>query len=338
MSSVYTSAAKETAAKAWMHDAMVLCGVLPQSQRKSTELYFSYYNPKPINETKKICDELINRDFANIDKELNYMSQFRFYPNINEPSKDKRYSAEEIAKVIVYMAECFNLYWDDTIRTPYEIEEFKKTLLGSAVYKYGRYISAITPSRVRATKSTSNSGSSNPPRNDFKQQGPKSGQARGLIGKPGEKVYIQDQYALAICGEMPNVKSKYCAQIKPLDKNGASGSTNKVFISASHSYGMGICYFDEMADAQAFYDKLVKSGNVPSNLTKLEIVNVKKDKNGYFLFDTEFGVCAISASVLNEDINTPEVVEEDFGAGWAKATESYTKEQLKDLHTWMRKD
>ena len=282
MARIFANSRGEAKAKAWMHDVMAISGVLPQSQRKANIIYFTRYQTPPTAEASKICDELINRRFNDIDSAINRISYYEFYPSMTDSCRETRYSPEDIAKAIVFMAERLNLYWDDTDVTPYEVEAFKKTLLGAAVYQYERYITAIKDDIPKVkSSSTGPKAASSAPKNDFKQQGPKSGQARGLIGQPGEKVYIQGQYALAIAGEMPNVKSKYYAQIKPLDKNGASGSTNKVFVSASHSYGMGICYFDEMSDAQAFYDKLVKSGNVPSNLTKFEIGQVKKDKNGY---------------------------------------------------------
>ena len=56
------------------------------------------------------------------------------------------------------------------------------------------------------------------------------------------------------------------------------------------------------------------------------------DPNGYFLAGTEFGVCAISAKTLNETLT------EDSTGGWEKTTEKYTKEELEELHTWMRRD
>lgn len=358
MARIFTTPAGEAAAKAWMHDTMVIGGILSSSQRTSTDIYFTYYNPVPSTEAGKICDELVNRDFTDIDSSIKHMANYRFYPSMKDQVKDKRFSQEEIAKAIVYMAERLGLYWDDTIRTPYEIDEFKKTILGAAVYKYERIISAIKDKTSKTSKSSSKSAASNsatPKATSaassssvpgFKQQGPKSGEARDLIGldggagKPGEKVYIDPAigYALAIRGQKPGVKSDYCAQIRPLDPRGAVGSTNKVFFSASHGYGSGICYFDEMSDAKSFYDKLVKSGIVPSDVTNVEIVKTKIDKNGYFLFGTEFGICAVSASVLNENVNSSTVIDEDIGSGWKKATSEYTTEEFDELHSWMRKD
>ena len=361
MARIFTTPTKEAAAKAWLHDVLVIGGVLPKSQRTVNTVYFTDYRPVPAPDAAKICDELVNRDFADIDASIKKLASYKFYPSITEYCNEKRFSEEEIAKAIVYGAECFGLYWDDTIRTPYEITEFQKTLLGDAVYKYGRYISNIQDPKVKTTKAakaaTSHSSSgpvatsgstSNQAKNGYKQSGPQSSKARGLLGidgkaipagQPGQKVFMETDCALAIRGIVPGVKSDYYAQVRPLDPAGAAGSTNAVFVSASHSYGYGTCYFESMSEAKPFYDNLVASGKVPANVTQLEIVRTSKvEKNGYFLVDTEFGFCAISAKVLNENANELEAVEEALGSSWEKATENYTKEELDDLHSWMRKD
>lgn len=350
MARVFTTPATEAAAKAWMHDVMVIAGVLPKSQRTANEIYFTYYQPIPMDDARKICDELINRDFANIDSNINTLSQYLFYPSLTTSSKAKRPTPEVIAKTIVYSAELFNLYWDDTIRTPYEVDEFKKTLLGEAVYKYGRYISAIkdTTSRRAAGASGTPKVASSAPKNDFRQQGPKSSQALGLVdingdpipaGQSGQKVFIDKGYALAIRGSVSGKASKVRAVVTPLNTKGTTGSKNKVYINASHGYGVAECLFDEMSDAENFYNQLVQNNRVPSDVTDLQIGKISVDKNGYFLVNTEFGICAIAARVLNEEIDDNNVaIEEDLGAGWKKATEGYTKEQLDELHSWMRKD
>ena len=349
MARIFTTPDAEATAKAWMHDVMVIAGVLPQSQRTENEIRFTHYQSVPTAEASKICNELINREFTNIDSDINQISLYRFYPDFTTRGKDARYKPEAIAKAIVYMAECFKLYWDDTIRTPYEIDEFKKTILGNAVYKYGRYISAIKDpkSRKSAANSSTPRAAQSAPKNDFRQQGPKSSQALGLVdlsgnpipaGQPGEKVFIDKGYALAIRGTVAGKASKVRAVVTPLNSKGTSGSKNTVFVNASHGYGVAECLFDEMSDAQDFYNKLVNSGRVPSNVTDLQIGRISVDKNGYFLVDTEFGICAIAARVLNEEIDETPIVEEDLGACWKKATEGYTQEKLDELHSWMRKD
>lgn len=353
MARIFNKPETQVAAKAWMHDVMVIAGILPNSQRTQNTIYFTRYNRVPTSAATTICEELINRDFADIDNAIRQMSMYEFYPSFESIYKTKQYDPSGIAKAIVYAAEILNLYWDDTIRTPPEIDAFKKTILGDAVYKYERYISAIKDAPTKAKAKAAASGSApqaakSAPKNDFRQQGPKSGEALGLVdisgnpipqGQRGEKVFIDKGYALAIRGTYTGKASPARAVITPLNSKGAVGSKNKVIINASHGYGVAECLFDEMDDAVNFYDQIVLNNRVPSDVTNLQIVKIKVDANGYFLADTEFGICAIPARVLNEEIeDQPMPVEEDLGSGWRKATEGYSKEELAELHDWMRQN
>lgn len=350
MARIFTTPAAEVAAKAWMHDVMVLAGVLPQSQRKENDIYFSYYRQKPTADASKICDELINRNFNDINSSINTLSLFRFFASFKQGSGTKKYTEEQIARAIVYNAECLGLYWDDTVRTPYEIDEFKKTILGAAVYKYGRVISAIPDKGTRA-KASSGSASGNSgaaagaPKNDYKQRGPQSGNVRGLIGNPGDKVYADTNISYRIEGDKVTSNTPRVF-IKPLNSSGADGtSSNKVYISSGNGYTDCTCYFDDPNAAQQFLDKviadlqkLIDEKRAISNIANLHVAKVKSDPNGYFLVNTEYGPCAVSAKTLNEALTegVEEVTEEVNG--WEKATKDYTKEELKELHTWMRKD
>lgn len=350
MARIFTTPAAEVAAKAWMHDVMVLAGVLSQSQRKENDIYFSYYKQKPTADASKICDELINRNFVDIDSSIQQLSYYRFFAGFKQGSNNKKYSPEQIAKAIVYNAECLGLYWDDTVRTPYEINEFKKTILGDAVYRYGRVISAI-PDKVTRVKTGSGNAAGNSgtttgaPKNDYKQRGPQSGNVRGLLGNPGDKVYADTNISYRIEGD--KVKSNTPRVfIKPLNSSGADGtSSNKIYISSGNGYTDCTCYFDDPNEAQKFLDKilpdlqkLIDEKRAISDIANLHVAKVKSDPNGYFLVNTEYGPCAVSAKTLNEALteDVEEVVEEINC--WEKATKDYTKEELKELHTWMRKD
>jgi hypothetical protein len=348
MARIFTTPTAEAAAKAWMHDVMVIAGVLPQSQRTANDIYFTYYHNMPTADAAKICDELINRDFTNIDSSIKQLSQYRFFSSFAAQSKNKQYKPEDIAKVIVYMAECFNLYWDDTIRTPYEIDEFKKTILGNAVYMYGRYISAIKDKTTKTRASGSSAGTpraaSSAPQNGYKQSGPQSGNVRGLMGNPGEKVYADGPVSYRIEGDKLQSNTPRVF-IKPLTASGAVGNSNKIYISSGNGYTDCTCYFDDPNEAQKFLDKviadlpkLIKEKRAIAGIANLRVAKVKSDTNGYFLVDTEYGICAVSAKTLNEAMTEALKEETERSSGWEKATERYTTEELEELHTWMRKD
>ncbi len=334
MARIFTTPESALKAKSIMHDITLAGGIRTNNQKTSSGSFANSY----ITSAQKICDELVNRNFTDIDAAIRDVAGYGC-----EPLDGGRYfhpKTEVVAKAIVYMAELVNIYWDDTIRTPYEIDEFKKTLLGDAVYKYGRYISAIKPA-----KSTSGGGGATTgggatptaktpgqgPANPYKSSGPQSGNVRDLQGQPNQKVYADTAISYKIIADKigkntPNVF------IKPLSPAGATGNTNKIFISSGNGYTDCTCYFDDPNDAQTFLNKIVAANRVPANIQNIHVAKCKSDPNGYFLVGTEFGTVAVSAKTLNESIT------EDLSGGWAKATEGCSKEELDELHTWMRKD
>ncbi len=331
MSKIFTTPESEAKAKRQMRYILIAGGI--QTPKPNEDLPYNFQWSEYLNAAKIVCDELVNRDFANIDSALQDM--YRYAP---VRRKEARFKADGFAKAIVYAAELLELYWDDTLKTPYEVEEFKKTLLGDAVYKYGRYISAIQDKPARATRSNSNtpntstSAASSQPQNGYKSSGAQSGNVRDLQGAPGQKVTADGKYIFRIIGDNPQSKNIPNVFIKPLSASGATGNTNKVFFSSGNGYTDCTCYFDDENDAQAFLNKIIAAGRIPANISNPRVVKRNADPNGYFLAGTEFGICAISAKTLNETLT------EDTDGGWEKATEECTKEELEELHTWMRRD
>lgn len=340
MARIFTTPAAEQAAKQWLSIVTVAGGIRTDAGVGSS------FDTRYKTFATDICDELVNRNFNNIDKSIREISYYGF----RTAGKTKRFKPEQIAKCIVYMAEQVQLYWDDTIRTPYEIDEFKKSYLGNAVYTYGRYISAIqdkpTRSRTSSASASANSGTtgtnSGQPKNSYKQSGPQSGNVRDLldlnggVGTPGNKVFAQGGYIYKIIGDKtgsntPNVF------IKPLSPSGAAGNTNKIFISSGNGYTDCTCYFDNPNEAQDFLDKINQNNRVPNNVANLRVVKLKADPNGYFLAGTEFGAVAISAKTLNEALKEAMNENIERQVSWEKATEGCTREELDELHTWMRR-
>ena len=336
MARIFTTTDAEAAAKAWLHDLTLAAGLHSNNKRSFSNSYSNFNRPDFKQEAIAVCDELVKRDFSNIDSNIRSLSRYGFYTPLTGYSQRAKYlKPEAIAKAIVYMAELLNIYWDDTVRTPYEIDEFKKTLLGSAVYKYGRYISAIKGRTTRSAGAGTTRTPGQPPKNNYKQSGPQSGNVRDLIGQPGEKVLAEGSFIYKIIGDNPQSKNTPNVFIKPLSSSGATGNTNKIFISSGNGYTDCTCYFDDPNDAQDFLDKIEKAGRVPVNVTNLRVVKNRADGNGYFLVGTEFGTCAISAKTLNEAL---EDITEERPFSWEAATEGYDKDEVEELHTWMRKD
>lgn len=341
MARIFTTPEMEATAKAFLHDITFAAGLHSNNKRNMLFNYMTDSNYKQNAST--VCDELVNRNFDDVDKSINFLARQRFYSPLVNPTSTKHLKPEGVAKSIVYMAEQLGIYWDDTIRTPYEVDAFKRTLLGSAVYKYGRYISAIKDKTSRSKSSSSATASTGgatkaagqQPKNNYKQTGPQSGNVRDLHGQPGEKVIANTNLIYKIVGDDPKSKNTPNVFIKPLSDAGKTGNTNKIFISSGNGYTDCTCFFDEPNNAQDFLDKIEAAGRVPANVSNLRVVKSKADSNGYFLVGTEFGECAISAKKLNEAL---EGDPNERPVSWEKATESYSQEELDELHTWMRRD
>jgi hypothetical protein len=337
MARIFTTPEAEAAAKVFMHDILVVGGAGIKNLRSDTPYRWSQAGYRQAAQT--ICNELINRDFADINQAIYTVADTNFYLSYDNHGKQRSFKEEAVAKAIVYMAERLGLYWDDTVRTPYEVDEFKKTTLGATVYKYGRIISAI-PDKTTRSRAAANSNPGAPkvaPQNDYKQRGPQSGNVRDLKGNPNEKVYADGPISYKIVADKTG-KNTPNVFIKPLSPSGAEGTTNKIFISSGNGYTDCTCYFDDPNAAQTFLDKIIAAGRVPAGINNIHVAKLKSDPNGYFLVGTEFGICAISAKTLNEALTEPvEEVKEEL-SGWEKATKDYSKEELKELHTWMRRD
>ncbi len=333
MARIFTTPEAAQKAKSILHDITLMGGLRSNNIKGSTRHFSSSY----ISAAEKICDELVNRDFTDIDSAIRNVSVYGYEP-IGGGKRWFRFKPEAIAKAIVYMAELTNLYWDDTIRTPYEVEAFKKTLLGDAVYKYGRYLSVLN--NVQTTKASANTSAggggataAKVPQNGYKSSGPQSGNVRDLQGNPGDKVTANTNLVYKIVADKVG-KNTPNVFIKPLSSSGATGNTNKIFFSSGNGYTDCTCYFDDPNDAKAFLDKIVSAGRVPSNINNPYVAKAKADPNGYFLVGTEFGVVAVSAKTLNESIT----VAEDLNNGWSKATKEFTTDQLEEFHEWMHRN
>ena len=346
MARIFTTPAAEQAAKVLMHDITVASGLNTKNLRTNSPSVLT--RASFISASQNICNEITERNFDNIDSAIAEITRYYHKPNYDGSGKNKSFTKETVAKVIVWFADQLGLYWDDTVRTPYEIDEFKKTCLGDAVYKYGRYISAIPdkPARTRSNNAPNIASAaggtgiagSKQPKNTYKQSGGQSANARDLHGNPGEKVYADGNFIYRIIGDDPTITNIPNVFINPLSSSGAAGNTNKVKFGSGNGYSDCTCFFDDPNEANDFLNKIIQNNAVPAKVSNPRIVKGKADSNGYFLVGTEFGVCAISAKKLNEALNEAADEAPKREVNWKKATEGYTKEELKELHTWMRRD
>lgn len=338
MSKIFTTKSSQRAARAFMHDIAVVANVATDQRTGSASGYgFPSWNR---DDAKEIMDEIVNRSFKDIDVSIDTFAYRYFKNSLTSRGAKQQYTREEVAMAIVYFAELLGLYWDDTLRTSYELDEFKKTYLGAAVFKYGRHISAIsdnTPSK-KAPSSTRASGQ--PPKNNYKQSGGQSGNVRDLQdangnpGTPGQKVSVSGGEVFRIVGKSTNTSKIVHVHIKPLSKNGAANGTNKVYVNTSAGYSDCSCYFDSYSKALDFFNKVNKNVTLPTDVYDLEIVRRKANSNGYFFVGTELGQCMVEASKLNEALSCDELEE---GYNWGKVMENMDKDELADLTKWARR-
>ena len=338
MARIFTPA-QESVAKAWLHDLTLAAGARTNNQRTNSGVNFPQWF---VNAAIKVCDELKNRSFTDINASIKELAGVRFNTSLTGNGAHKHYDEEGVAKTIVYLAELLNLYWDDTIRTSYEIDEFKKTYLGAAVFKYGRYISAIGTGSSSSSRASSKRTPGQAPKNNYKQSGPQSGNVRDLLdaqgnpGTPGLKFSLSGNIAYRIIGDSATSKNVPNVFIKPLSPTGAAGKTNKVHFSSGNGYTDCTCYFEDPNEAQDFLDKLIAAGRIPSDVTNPRVVYRNAESNGYFLVGTEFGMCAISAQKLNEALSEEmEPIEEGFA--WSKVMDDMDQEELTELAKWARR-
>jgi len=278
---------------------------------------------------KTICDEIVHRgfDFFNVDKAIASVAECKFFvdPTAFGRVKGSRMVKRAPDSLSGYIADfCAEncIYWDDvnTNKTTQEMDQYRQTLIGGKLWDFECFLSqqlakGSTTSASAATTTGASTATRAPrtprtpsapkapgqgPANPYKSSGPQSGNARALKGQPGQKVYANTNISFCIVADNAKSASPAYALVKPLSKQGDNGNgINKVFISSSHGYADCTCYFDDINDANAFLAQCMAK-NWGSDISNLRIVKKASERNGYFLVETEFGDCAISARRMNE--------------------------------------
>lgn len=288
-------------------------------------------------QAKAVCDELLAHkfEFAKVDAALtdvaelldgtfkrfsSYYSAVQNQPgfNVATASTDDLNAMRQLlprkfaeprktlAEGLAKLCREQDIFWDDSRRSTYEMDEFTQhTVFGKALYDYYCFASqqddadAVLQSK---SKPRSKKAAGTPPANNFKATGPQSGNARGLVGQPGQKFRL---YSPIYCIEAINANTKASAVtafIRPLDPIGSgANNANKVFVGTANGYGYCTCYFQDPQEADAFMGKINAS---PSTVRSFQLQVRKKSakSNGYFRISTEFGDVYVSAAKLNENV------------------------------------
>ena len=321
---MYSGTYSVMAANAIMHDIFVLGGYVANQRKYYKGLAFSSHLKQAA---ENICDEIINRRFCNIDNDIHRFANIPFIIDVSGVSSKKyKLDSEAIAKAIVYFAMRINAYWDDSLKTPYEIAEFEKTILGAAVKRYNMYLTTAGSNKTKAS-----GGASNPYANN------KSADARAIMTQACGKVYVDaNSVVYRICGKSTSTKGATpYVLVKPFNQSKSCevNGKNAVFFNASRGYDSCHCYFDDQKDAQAFLDNIIAANRIPSDVIDVKIVKNRPAARGYFIVDTEFGPCGVLAEKLNE--NLLDKVEEGFD--WSNIMKNADNNELAEISKWARR-
>lgn len=269
---------------------------------------------------KIVTDEIIYKTFKffDVDTALDDLSNYKF---ISDPHKNDGVAISRSKEVLAaYLANfCAErqIYWDDvtTNRTTYEMDQYKKSVFGGALWDYECFVSqqiAKATNPVKVARASSSRIPGQPPKNNYKASGAQSGNARALISTPGQKEMLTASvmYKIIDGGAKTGGGKEIRAFIKPLEARGNVGGTNKVFVGSSTGYTDMTCCFEDLNDANDFAIKLANLVNNPN----LKVVKMALDKNGYYKIDTECGECYIAAVKLNEQVKNktyPDIIDID---------------------------
>lgn len=294
-------------ALSWMHDILIAGGLkdIRTSKRHAYRLIISQVWGNQQNSVQKacktICDEILNRQFADIDSAFRELSDIPFCGNFGTRRTIKR-GPEYLAAFVAWFCANNGIYWDNSLRTTYEMDVFEKTLLGAALKQYDGYVEPIVAVKTtNSTKTVTSKVSGQGPKNDYKSTGGQSSNVRDLKGIAGSKEILSVPVLFVIKGVNANTSKVPYAFIRPLKASGASGNTNKVFLGDPSGYTDCTLFFTTIQEADAFLIKC-NNGAIPSNISNLQVAKIGVDKNGYYKVGTEYGDAYIKASKLNEEL------------------------------------
>lgn len=291
-----------------VHDIFEAGGLLKHSVRTEGTNYI--INRGLEAAARNICNEIKTRDFKfhTLDSALEAIAERCYFYNLHVRYDSSTLKATQIANILAAFCAEQEIFWDDvnTLRTAVEMETYRKSLLGNACWNFKCFLSqniskSKTTTRSAATRTIDPTTGKAVPKSGYKSSGPKSGLIKGLIGEPGEKVFLPsgtNAYVIR-CGST-KAKKQYVF-VDPLTY---VADPNKIRLGDPSGYSACKLFFGSIAEAQNAIDK-IESGavKVPVDISGFEIVKQPVDTNGYFILATEIGPAYVKASKLNEAIS-----------------------------------
>lgn len=331
-------------AKSWLHDIFVAggAGVAPKREIDMQSYHYMYgsrnssWNRREVATAAKIIVEAIQfrhadvKDFVRYDAALNTLSRYPFAPTISDNSnRGIKRGDTTLAKFVAWFCAEYEYWWDDSNISTFEMDQINQSVLGKALFDFECFMSQPSNSNSSVSNTTNKNTNGNSTRNakgssSYKTSGGQSGQARALIGQPGDKEYITGS-TYWIKGVKANSNNTQCAFVRPLVPAGAAGSVNKVFVGDASGNKDCRVFFKDEQTAIDFLNKCQTNNKIAAGISNLNIIRTSADQNGYFQVDTEFGPVYIKASKLNEEI------EENF-----EQEDKQTEKKLSNKEKWER--
>ena len=235
---------------------------------------------------------IIKHKFLDVDNELSYLGDITAVNDVAISA-----TAADIANYIASFCQEKEIYFDDFTSpkyTAYEIEAFKKTILGSALVNFECFISqdpALQVQQPQPSRAPRSSGGSNSGK-------PNIANCYGIVDKTKNQLYGTLYW---VGGEFLNTNGKTIPRlhVKPL-RRPANGTSLEVFTNGSgQGYEDCVLFWPNYKDA---YD-VAQTVDKTKHGSKVRDYQVKRQGahgNEYYKVDTEFGPAYIKADRLVE--------------------------------------
>ena len=82
MARIFTTPEAEQTAKAFLHDITIMSGMRSNNQRT----YNLSFHPRYVTHATAVCDEIVNREFNNIDSAINALTTYSFVSRLDRSS------------------------------------------------------------------------------------------------------------------------------------------------------------------------------------------------------------------------------------------------------------
>lgn len=259
-----------------------------------------------------------------------------YYDGKGKEDSTNRYyfKVEQLARILANMCAKAQIYWDATTHTAQELEYFKKTTFGAALWEFYCFNTQEEPkAKTTAPKSTSaaSTGTATPNAGHTLERS----NARGILstqkltnisGGKGVVYWIGGEFVSNDPSKPPKTQPKL--HVKPQDAK----TPLKVDYGSGQGYNDCILYFTSEAAAKNFMNSA--DAHKPNKVKSLQIKKIGEDKNGYDIVETEFGRAYIKASKLKEALEP--VTEEVQPQKTKEEYEAAINEAMDKLVAFMR--